>query len=198
MCRSPRPGPSCCSRSSASATSEAARWSRAICRPTSGPPCSARRTCQNAPISEGIISEITITDPSHALCGRSFPLVSLRAERGRDYLVFGLPDGRQRTVRKSSTNLDAVEQEDHAREEFGLPRVSMRTLVPLARHLKTKFTSTTTAEVKRNARSPPADPTACVVFQRSVPGIDEGSAALAEPAGSGPEPVGHANSSTAV
>jgi hypothetical protein len=124
--------------------------------------------------------------------------VSLRAERGRDYLVFGLPDGRQRTVRKSSTNLGAVVQEDHAREEFGLPRVSVRTLVPLARHLKTKFTSTTTAEVIRNARSSTSDPTACVAFKRSSSGIDEGSAALAEPAGSGPEPVGQANSSTAV
>ena len=78
---------------------------------------SASPTCQNAPISEGVISEITITDPNHALCGRSFPLVSLRAERGRDYLVFGLPDGRRRTVRKSSTNLGAVVQEDHAQEE---------------------------------------------------------------------------------
>ena len=31
-----------------------------------------------------------------------------------------------------------------------------------------------------------------------LPASDEGSAALAEPAGSGPEPVGQANSSTAV
>ena len=40
MCRCHRPGPSCCSRSSASATSAAARWSPVICHSTSGHPCS--------------------------------------------------------------------------------------------------------------------------------------------------------------
>lgn len=158
---------------------------------------SDRRSRHNAPMSEGLISDITITEPGHALHGRSFPLLSLRAERGRDYLVFGLPDGRRRTVRKSSTNLDAVAREDHALKEFGLPQVSVRTLVPLARHLRTKFASAT-AEVIRDARPSTSCPPACVAFEKSSTSPGEGSAALAQPADPSPDAIGQANRPVAV
>jgi len=89
--------------------------------PADGRPSSLRQAGHDAPISEGLISDVTITDPGHALFGRSFPLVSLRAERGRDYLVFGLPDGRRRTVRKSSTNLGVIAGEALTGEGVRLP-----------------------------------------------------------------------------
>lgn len=157
-----------------------------------------RQAGHDAPISEGLISDVTITDPGHALFGRSFPLVSLRAERGRDYLVFGLPDGRRRTVRKSSTNLGVIAGEALTGEGVRLPRVSVRTLVPLARHLRIRFATATTAEVIRDARSSTSDPTACVAFSRSSHDLDDGPKALVEPADLDPDPGRQANGPVAV
>ena len=157
-----------------------------------------RQAGHDAPISEGLVSEITITDPGHALFGRSFPLVSLRAERGRDYLVFGLSDGRRCTVRKSSTNLGTRAMEDVAEADFRTPRVSVRTLVPWARHLRLRFATATTADVIRDARSSTSNPTACVALSRSSPDLDGGPAALAGPADLGPDPGGEAIGRDAV
>ena len=155
---------------------------------------SARQVGHDAPISEGLISKITITDPGHALFGRSFPLVSSRAERGRDYLVYGLPDGRRRTVHKSSTNFGHPAGEDAPGADFRTPWVSVRTLVPLARHLRLRFATAATAEVIRDARSSKSDPTACVALPRSSLNLDGygGSSALAGLADPGPDPGGPA------
>ena len=125
-----------------------------------------RQVGHDAPVPEGLIAEITITDPGHALFGRSFPLVSLRAERGGDYLVFRLPDGRRRSVRKSSTNLGAPAGEDIAGVDFRPPGVSVRTLVPLVRYLRLRFATATTAEVIRDARSSKRDPNVRCVLRK--------------------------------
>ena len=151
-----------------------------------------RRVEHDAPISERPLSQITITDPSHALFGRSFPLVSVRAERGQGYLVFGLPDGRRRTVRKSSTNFDVPAGDDGPAADFCLPRVSVRTLVPLARHLRLRFATAAMAEVIRDARSSTSDPTACVASSRKALDLDGGPSSLASSADFDPDPSGQA------
>jgi DNA-binding transcriptional regulator LsrR (DeoR family) len=109
-----------------------------------------RRTRQGTPVLERVISEVTVIDPHHALFGRPLQLISLSAARGRDLLTVALPDGRQRTLRRSITDLDEQYQAGGSLVE--LPWVSVRTLIPLARHLKTRFTLAN-AEVIRDAPS---------------------------------------------
>src|SRR3954451_12592618 len=49
---------------------------------------------QAAPIRDGLVSHVTVTDQHHALCGQLLPLVSLHSARGPAYVVVALPDGR--------------------------------------------------------------------------------------------------------
>ena len=155
------------------------------------------RAGQDTPVIERLISEITITDPAHAFYGRRFPLVSLQAMRGQGYLVFELPDGRHRTIRKASTDIGASAAQCHCLEDADLPRVSVRTLVPLAHHLRAKLI-TATMEVIRHASQPTFYPPACVALQSVGINNDECPPALAEPAASGPEPTGQPNGAIAV
>ena len=71
--------------------------------------------------------------------------------------------------------------EDAPGADFRTPWVSVRTLVPLARHLELRFATAATAEVIRDARSSKSDPTACVALPRSSLNLDGygGSSALA-------------------
>jgi hypothetical protein len=76
--------------------------------------------------------------------------MSLSAEKGRRYLTVALPDGRRRTLRRSITDLG---EQQHVQSSLAeLPWVSVRTLIPLAHHLKTRFTLPN-AEMIRNAPS---------------------------------------------
>ena len=120
--------------------------------------------------------------------------------RGQGYLVFELADGRHRTIRKASTDIGALAAQCHCPElasGFDLPRVSVRTLVPLAHHLRAKLI-TAAMEVIRHASQPAFYPPACVALQSVASNNDECPPALAEPAASGPEPTGQPNGSIAV
>lgn len=117
--------------------------------------------------------------------------------RGQGYLVFELPDGRHRTIRKASTDIGAMAAQWHCLEDADLPRISVRTLVPLAHHLRAKLI-TATMEVIRNASQPTSHSPACVALQSVASHNDECPPALAEPAASGPEPTGQPNGSIAV
>jgi hypothetical protein len=73
-------------------------------------------------------------DRRHPLCGQRLQLVPLRSGRGPAYIVVELPDGRRRSLRRSVTDLaGVVEATSNAVREA--PRISARTLLPLARHV---------------------------------------------------------------
>jgi hypothetical protein len=100
-------------------------------------------------------------------------LVPLRSARGPAYIVVELPDGRRRSLRRSVTDLaGVVEATPSAAREA--PRISARTLLPLARHLATSLAASA-VEVPHADRAPSVvEPAA-----RGVTAV----AAMAEPAG---------------
>jgi hypothetical protein len=101
------------------------------------------------------------------------PLVPVRSARGPAYIVVELPDGRRRSLRRSVTDLAGVAEAtpSAAREA---PRISARTLLPLARHLATSLAASA-VEV------PHADHSLSVA-EAAARGITA-AAAVAEPAG---------------
>src|SRR5215213_5004330 len=131
MCRSPRPARSCCSKSSASVMSAARRSSPPTCRLRNGRAYSGAQDLQAAPIRDGLVSHVTVTDRHHALCGQLLPLVSLHSARGPAYIVVALPDGRRRLLRRASTDLAGTAETSL----YDGPRISVGTLLPLARHI---------------------------------------------------------------
>ena len=139
------------------------------------------RSSQNAPLLDGHISHVTITNPQHGLYGQRFELVSLETTRGRDFIVFKLPNGRHRSIRRSHTDL-SVPLVEGCERSTSIPRVDVATLLTLMRHLRSTL-ALPTPEVIRD------DTTATENVLCSVPSIpaaigDEGfSASLAKPSG---------------
>ncbi|MGY3614099.1 hypothetical protein [Bradyrhizobium sp. USDA 10063] len=80
------------------------------------------------------MSHVTITDPHHFLFGHRLEVLKERSGRGPAYVVVALPDGRRRGVRIASTDLaeTSIASRPNAAD---LPRISVRTLIPLMQHL---------------------------------------------------------------
>src|SRR3954453_1468694 len=140
---------------------------------------SANRTRQAAVIVDGVVSHVTVTDPHHALSGQRLSLVSLHSARGPTFLVVELGDGRRRSIRRLVTDLGTPSSVSPPRAS-DLPRISARTLLPLARLL--------TATLASSARVPlpcvpgPIPPRTCPLSSfHSNSGPP--AAALADPAG---------------
>ena len=93
----------------------------------------AHQTLRDAPVSDGLISHVTITDPGHALCGQRLDLVSLRSSRGRDFIVVALPNGRNRSLRRSQTDLVTTQPQTNMPVSGFL--VDIQVLLTLMRHL---------------------------------------------------------------
>lgn len=91
------------------------------------------RTPQGATILDRIVSHVTVTDPRHALFGNRFAVLTGRSGRDPAYVVIELPDGRRRSIRIASTDL--AEALAPAPIAANLPRISVRTLIPLMQHL---------------------------------------------------------------
>ena len=130
---------------------------------------------QATPILDGVVSHITVTDPHHALCGQLLRLVSMHSARGPAYVVIALPDGRRRSLRRALTDLAGAAASPLASLCDG-PRVSVGTLLPLARHIVAHL-AIAVEEVTRDDHAPPVAPPApgCAVRVAAA-------AALAEPA----------------
>jgi hypothetical protein len=81
---------------------------------------------------------VTVTDSRHSLFAQQLTVLSERSGRGPAFVVVELPDGRRRSIRIASTDLGrappAADQ-----NAADLPRVSVRTLIPLTRHLNAKL-----------------------------------------------------------
>jgi hypothetical protein len=139
------------------------------------------RASQNAPLLDGHISHVTITNPRHGLFGQRLELVTLETTRGRDFIVVKLPNGRHRSIHRNQTDLSGPLVE--ARESSAsIPRADVAALLTLMRHLRSTL-ALSTPEVIRD------DTTATDSVLCSVPSIPaavrdkELAAALAKPSG---------------
>jgi hypothetical protein len=104
---------------------------------------------QAAPIRDGVVSHVTVTDPHHALCGQLLPLVSLHSARGPAYIVVALPDGRRRSLRRALTDLAGTAEAPL----YDGPRISVGTLLSLARHIVARL-AIAVEEVTRDDHAP--------------------------------------------
>lgn len=84
------------------------------------------------------MSHVTFTDPHHFLFGHRLEVLKERSGRGPAYVVVALPDGRRRGIRIASTDLaeTSITSRPNAAD---LPRISVRTLIPLMQHLSTSL-----------------------------------------------------------
>src|SRR6267142_2994051 len=92
------------------------------------------RTLQSATILDRVVSHVTVTDPRHSLFGSKLAVLPERSGRGPAYIVVELSDGRRRSIRVSSTDLGKPSTASNAAGS-AVPRISVRTLIPLTRHL---------------------------------------------------------------
>jgi hypothetical protein len=141
------------------------------------------RTPLNPTILDRTITHVTITDPQHCLFGKRLAVIRERSGRGPTYVVVELPDGRKRPIRIASTDLAATVITSGTAPY--LPRISVRTLIPLVQHLSANL-ALLAEEVIRD------DPTrasgsGCVSTTASsmpLPAVGKKSPApMAEPAG---------------
>ena len=70
--------------------------------------------------------------------GQQLRLLSLACGRGPAFIAAALPDGRRRLVRRAATDLERP-----LTPPATLPRISARTLLPLARHVRSMLAFST-------------------------------------------------------
>ena len=132
---------------------------------------------------------VTILDPAHPFCGRTLPVERVLAVHGEQRLVVRLPRGGRRSVRRGATDADGPGAPASA---AGLPRVSARTLLLLARLVAAMLRAEEEAPHAHPARSaadaPPARPAARGPAPAAVAVAAGGAAAATGPGGGGPAP----------
>jgi hypothetical protein len=126
------------------------------------------------------VSHVTITDPRHSLFGQRLVVLAERSGRGPGYVAVELPDGQRRSVRRVATDLVVPSQPVGS----NLPRISLRTLIPLARHVN-RILNLLTEEVIRDEPAPPSESSRCVSTaepgDREQPASGSQSTSLAGP-----------------
>jgi hypothetical protein len=142
-----------------------------------------RRRSQGATIFDRVVSRVTITDPRHFLFGHRLAVLDERSGRGPSYVVVELGDGRKRSVRIAATDLVPPGNSSSAAGPI-LPRISVRTLIPLARHLN-RILTLLTEEVIRDEPAGPSASSRCVSTidpgRQDQPVFGSPSVSVAEP-----------------
>jgi hypothetical protein len=92
-----------------------------------------RRNDQNTPLCNGV----TITDPAHPLFGQTLPVVHGSSPRSKSHLIVSLPNGDHRSVPHSVTDFDDSLVLPPNRQD--LPRISVRTILPVARFIRERL-----------------------------------------------------------
>jgi len=166
----------------------AGSFRRSSRRCSSGEPGDRRRraswryhqTRRSATPTDRLISAVTVTDPRHPLYGQRLAVLSLACARGPRFIAVALPDGRRRLIRRGATDLERP-----AGTNLAVPRVSARTLLPLARHVRGLVTASSTEIV--HAVSPPRSctPTSTISAPEAATAA-MASAGAAAPAATGP------------
>src|SRR6516162_9960721 len=142
----------------------------------------AHRTSLNPTILDRTITHVTITDPQHCLFGKRLAVFRERSGRGPAFVVVELPDGRKRPIRISSTDLATTVITSGVAPD--LPRISIRTLIPLVQHLSANLAPLADEVIRDGSSSPSAlrCVSTTVDARRHIPSAsDRGSAPLAEP-----------------
>jgi hypothetical protein len=131
------------------------------------------------------VSRVAIIDPQHPLYGQRFELSPSASGHRPGWVSIALTDGRRRWVPRVATDLDAARE---SLSSHGLPRVSVRTLLPLVRYVHTLLSNSKLPNDsplhpgQLDARPGPSEPAAGARAE-SVAGDDAGGSAASGPAG---------------
>ena len=101
-----------------------------------------------------------VTDAQHSLFGQRLALTNERSGRGPAYVIVRLPDGRRRSIQITATDLSTSDSSARM-PAANVPRVSVRTLIPLAQHLD-RILNLLTEEVIRDESASPSASSRCV------------------------------------
>src|SRR5215831_58247 len=107
-------------------------WSSEMSVHGASPP-NTTQTHHTTPVTDEILSHVTITDPVHPLFQCTLPVIRRTLWRGKPYLVVRLATGRTRSVPLAATNEELMPQPPGI---SGLLFISARTLLFVARHLQ--------------------------------------------------------------
>ena len=105
-------------------------------------PTWASRRLQKTSKLERVMTPVTITERTHPLFGKRVFLQSERCGRGKAFIAVALQDGRRRLVRRSATDLDSKGVRSHSTS-----RITARSLLPLARHVRCYLTGVNPEEL---------------------------------------------------
>jgi hypothetical protein len=86
------------------------------------------------------VAQVRVLDPHHPLFGSRFPVIYRQSGRGPGMIVVRLPDGRERLIPRSATDL-AFSAEGSAPSVPQRMHISVRTLLPLANHVRAVLAS---------------------------------------------------------
>lgn len=92
------------------------------------------QTDRNAPQREGVTQKVTIKARSHPWFGRQLRVVHTSSPQGKEYLTLELPNGERRSIARAATDFDNQEEGGH--EEGRLLRVSVRTMLSVAKFIR--------------------------------------------------------------
>ena len=149
-----------------------------------------RRISETAAVSDRLVVRVCVTDPQHALFGQRFDLSPGSGHRPGWVSVL-LADGRRRWLRRVATDLDFACE---ASSNHALPRVSVRTLLPLARYVQALLCNPS----KTADGSPPSDDRPGFGSSPSGPAGGAGAEGVAEADSDDAAPAGTADSPLAA
>jgi Family of unknown function (DUF5372) len=101
---------------------------------------SGRRASVDASTLDRRVAQVRVVDPYHPLHGNSYPVSDRRSGRGPALIVVRLPDGRERAISRSATDFAAEAEDPWANASRHAP-ISVRTLLPLANHVRAVLAS---------------------------------------------------------
>jgi len=115
------------------------RWARWMMRSRWRQRGSGRRTRRNATVSERLPPIVRVIDARHPLYGQQLEVSASGASRRIGWVEVVLQDGRQRWIPQKATDLKGAACE--VRPNRDLPRVSVRTLLPLAEYVRARLSA---------------------------------------------------------
>jgi hypothetical protein len=101
---------------------------------------SGRRILVDATTLDRGVAEVKVVDPHHPLYGGCFPVSERRSGRGPALIVIQLPDGRERAISRAAISVSSA-SEDLTAAASRLGHISVRTLLPLANHVRAVLAS---------------------------------------------------------
>ena len=100
-----------------------------------------RRTFWDATTLDRRVAQVRVVDPHHPLYGKCFPISDRRSGRGPRLIVIRLPDGRERGISRSATAPTSASDDLAAAAPSCQVHISVRTLLPLANHVRAVLAS---------------------------------------------------------